>query len=267
MKLLNNLEKKFGKFAIRNLMMHIIILTMAVFLFSKLMPQYNIESKLTLIPYFVLSGEIWRLITYIFIPQTTSIFWIIFILYFYYMIGANLEHEWGSFKFNVYYLIGMLGTTLSAFITGAPATAFYLNMSLFLAFAYIFPNFQILLFFFFPVKIKYLAWLDAFLLVFWFLTGSINTKLSIIAAIANFLLFFGKDILYYLKHRRKSYYHKKNFSSKIPIKSFYHKCTVCGITEKDNTEMEFRYCSKCNGDHEFCMDHLNNHAHIVKEER
>ncbi|PNT93287.1 hypothetical protein CDQ83_07155 [Clostridium thermosuccinogenes] len=265
MHFLNKLEKSLGKFAIKGLMKYIVAFNLAVFLLMFVDPTGSLVSKLMLYPDRVMKGEVWRLITYIFIPPSTSPFWILFTLYFYYMVGSALENEWGSFKFNVYYLVGMIGTTISSFITGAAGTAYYLNMSLFLAFAFIYPDYQILIFFFLPVKMKYLAWLDIILLGISFIGGSFAARLAIIAAIANYLLFFGKDMMLAIKNRGNAYSNRQRFARSMPRIEAFHKCTICGITEKDDKNMEFRYCSKCEGDYEYCMDHLKNHEHIRKE--
>ena len=145
MKFLDRLERKFGKYAISGLMTYIVIGNAAVFILNYLMPSLNIISKLALIPALVYKGQIWRLITFIFIPPNFSIIFIFFSLYFYYILGSGLEELWGSFKLNVYYLVGMVGTIIAALITGY-SDATHLNLSLFLAFAYLFPNFEILLF-------------------------------------------------------------------------------------------------------------------------
>lgn len=265
MRLLDKLERKYGKYSIKNLMMYIVIMNAIVFLLVYADPNGTLIGQLVLVPELVLKGQIWRLVTYIFIPSSTSIIWIIFVLYFSYMIGSGLEHEWGSFKFNIYYFIGMLGTTIAAFISGAGITGYYLNLSLFLAFAYIFPNFEILVFFVLPVKMKYLGWLDVIFLGYYFVLGGISDKLAIIAALINFILFFGRDIVNYLKNNKRSYDHRRRHEiQKIVNKDTYHKCTVCGITEKDDKNMEFRYCSGCEGHYEYCMNHLKQHDHIKK---
>ena len=265
MKLLNKLERKFGRYAIKNLMMYIVALNVVVYLLNYLYGAGIMTSKLMLIPSLVMKGEVWRLITYIFIPPNRSVLWILFTLYFYYIVGAGIEREWGSFKFNVYYLIGILGTTLAAFISGTGASALYLNMSLFLAFAYIYPNYEMLLFFILPMKMKYLAWLDMAFLGITFIGGDISIKLSIVAAIANYLIFFGKDTIQLLKNNKNAFSNKRKYTSQIPKKDHFHKCTVCGITEKEDKKMEFRYCSNCDGHYEYCMEHLKQHEHIKKD--
>ena len=171
---LDKLEKRYRRFGIRGLMKYIKGLNAIVFFMIRVEPSFLYT--LALIPEYVMRGEVWRLVTYLFIPPATSVFFIIFVLYFYYMIGTSLEQEWGTFKFNVYYLIGMIGTTAAVFITGGIATAVYLNLSLFLAFAYIFPNFQILLFFFFPIKVKYLGYLNAAFIIYSILTEKLPVR-------------------------------------------------------------------------------------------
>ena len=275
MSLIDKLDRKFHKYAIKNLMLHIVVLNMAVFLVDLFVP--GVTELLYLDPGLVMKGEVWRLITYLFIPPmlgTSSIIWIVFVLSLYYSIGMGLEQEWGSFKFNVYYFVGMAGTTIASFLAsyfvgGGIATATYLNLSLFFAFARIYPNYQIMIFFFIPVKVKYLA------LINWIFLGinlllpivPIVSKVAIIVSILNYFLFFGKDIFLNSKNRGNSMYRKTKYKMSIsPKKDSFHRCTVCGITEKENPQMEFRYCLSCEGSYEYCMDHLKSHEHIKKEE-
>ncbi|GKU27751.1 rhomboid family intramembrane serine protease [Clostridium folliculivorans] len=268
MQWLNKLERKFGRFAIKNLMMYIVGANLFVYLVDYLfrgngLSQTSLSYKLAFIPSLVLKGEVWRIITFIFIPPASSPIFIIFVLYFYYMIGSALENEWGSFKFNIYYFVGVIGTIIAGFISGG-ASGEYLTLSLFLAFAYVYPDYQILLFFILPIKIKYLAWLDAAFLALSFFGGGLDAKLAIVAALINFVLFFGKDILSRGKHGSYAYNNKKRFKNKTKnIKLVWrHKCEICGITENDDPTMEFRYCSICEGNHEYCINHLRNHEHV-----
>ncbi|MBP7175090.1 MAG: rhomboid family intramembrane serine protease [Thermoclostridium sp.] len=212
MKFLDKLDRKYGKFAIRNLAIYIAAGNLAVFLFSFVMP--SIPGYLTLVPSLVMQGQVWRLITYIFIPPTFSILFILLTVYFYYMIGSTLEREWGSFHLNVYYFIGMLATTIAAFITGG-TNNIHLNLSLFLAFAYLYPNHEILLFFFLPVKMKYLAWFNLALIGITILFGTWQDKIAAIVSLANYLLFFGDDMFKRMKTRRSSYYNRKNYFKQI----------------------------------------------------
>lgn len=210
MNFLDRLERKYGKYAIKGLMLYITIGNLAVFIFNYLMPSLNIENKLALIPYYVFRGQIWRLVTYIFIPPESSIIFIFFVLYFYYIIGTSLENLWGSFKLNVYYLIGMTGTTIVSLLTGY-SDATYLNLSLFLAFAYLFPDFEVLLFFFIPVKVKYLAWLEWAHIALTMILGSWGQRVVALVSVINFLLFFSRDIIKRIENRRNVYYNRKNF--------------------------------------------------------
>lgn len=261
---LDKLERKYGNLCINNLMLYIIGLTLLVYIVGFYDTTGIFISKLVLDPSKVMQGEVWRLLTYIFIPPTSSYVFIAFVLYFYYFVGTGLEDEWGSFKFNLYYLVGFLGTTLAFFITGGLGTAFYLNLSLFLAFAKVYPDVEVLLFFIIPVKIKFLAIIDWIFFVLVLLFASTPTKIAVIVALSNFFLFFGQDILGDIKLNRQVHINRRTFRKSIrdlknkPI----HKCTICGITERDNPQMEFRYCSKCDGHHEYCMDHIKNHEHI-----
>ncbi len=211
---INKLERKYGRYAVKNLMFYIIGLNALVFFFSYL-DFDRVMSTLVLDPALVLQGQVWRLVTYLFIPPTFSVFWIIFALYFYYLVGTNLEHEWGAFKFNLYYLLGMAGTTVAAFITGAGMTGVYLNLSLFLAFAYVFPDFEVLLFFILPVKVKYLGWLNWAFLGYTVLVSPLPYKAAAIAAMANFFIFFGRDLVRTIRLRRKVQQNRKRFFSEI----------------------------------------------------
>lgn len=256
---INKIERKFGHLAIKRLMYYIIIFNALVLLLYQIYPP--IYYFLALIPELVLKGEFWRLITYVFIPPTFNLFWAIFTLYFYYLVGTSLENEWGSSKFNLYYLTGMFGTTIGAFITGGDTTALYLNLSLFLAFARIYPDFQMLLFFIIPVKIKYLAWLNWIFLGFTVLTSPLTTKIAALIAVGNYFIFFGKETIQSLKLKRQVHYNRKKFFDEIANTPPIHKCAVCGITEKDDRRMDFSYCKECGDDYEYCTKHIDDHQH------
>ncbi len=264
MKWLNKLERKYGKYAINNLMLYIVLLTGTVYLLSMFDRTGSFLYRLALIPSRVMQGEIWRLITYIFIPPRTSPIFIFFVLYFYYMIGTGLERAWGSFKFNVYYLIGIIATTLAAFLTRGTATSLYLNLTLFLAFARLYPNHQILLFFIIPVKMKYLAWFNWALFGLTILTGPIPSKITALVALTNYFIFFGKDLINDIKRKQKVHKNRRRFESgkNWNDQETAHRCHKCGITEKDDPKMDFRYCSKCEGAYEYCWDHLQDHEHV-----
>lgn len=261
---LNNLERRLGRYAIKGLMSYIVGITGIVYALSYFDRSGFVISKLIMRPDLVRRGEIWRLVTYIFIPPDTSIIWILFVLYFYYMIGSALEHEWGSFKFNAFYFTGMIGTTVASFITGYGAESLYLNLSLFLAFARLYPDYELLIFFVIPVKIKYIAMLDWAFITYTVIFGNMSAKLIATVSIANYFLFFGRDIANRAKNNREVHKNRRKFKSEIPRDFTFHKCTICSKTEKDDPNMDFRYCPECEGDYEYCMDHIRNHEHIKK---
>jgi hypothetical protein len=264
MKWLNRLERVLGRFAVRNLIKYIVMLNAVAFVLVWLDKTGIVYSKMVLIPELVLKGEIWRLITFIAIPPSMSLMWVFFTLYFYYMVGNALESEWGTFKFNAYYILGILATIAVSFIFSIPVTPIYINLSLFLAFARIYPNYELLIFFVLPVKVRYLALLEWIFIAYTILTGGFAASVTAIVSIINFFIFFGPDILSGAKSNRQVQSNRQRFRHEIPKDFTYHKCTICGRTEKDDPKLEFRYCDKCEGDYEYCMEHVRNHEHISK---
>lgn len=213
MKWLNKLERKFGRYAIPNLMYYIIGITMAVYVVQYIL-NIPLYSYLAFIPGLIMKGQVWRIIAFIFIPPASSIVTIAFVMYFYYMMGMTLENEWGTFKFNVYYLFGMIGTIIAAFLAG-DGTSVYLNLSLFLAFAYIFPDVEILLFFILPVKVKWIAYLDWAYFILSLIFGTMSTRIAAIASLINFFIFFGDDFINYIKNQRKYGATRRNFKREM----------------------------------------------------
>lgn len=231
----------------------------------------------------ILHGQVWRVITFIFVPYTSrNLILFLLTLYFYYFIGTALEREWGSNKFTIFYFFGVILNILIGFLVGT-ASMYYVNMSMFFAFATLYPDLQFLLFFIIPVKAKWLAWIDgayfAIAVVRFLIAGQFLYALIPIVAVLNYLLFFASDIggkVSYWKGRakhkaaqnqyRQSYTGPKvvNFhDAKTKTKTDYlHKCAVCGKTDVTDPQMEFRYCSKCNGYYCYCADHINSHIHI-----
>ncbi len=269
---------KHPRFGVQNLMLYIVIANAVVYLFSSMDSTGSFIGYLRFVPSRIFAGEIWRVVTFVLIPEGSNILYVALFLYFYYFIGSNLENTWGTAKFTVYYLSGMLITvvygfivwliTRSALISGY-VTAHYLNLSMFLAFATLYPDTQVLLFFFIPIKVKWLALLDAFyfLLVLFIYPFPLNL-LPIIAAL-NYFLFCGgylSGVFSPLKYRLRKYTKSPNpraFKSKKGAPPPYsHKCSVCGRTDTDYPNLEFRYCSRCVGYHCFCEDHINNHIHF-----
>lgn len=188
---LYRLEYKYGRFAIHNLMAYLCATTLAVY-FLQMIVTVPLGGYMALTRDALLHGQIWRLVTFLFVPPMSSPLWTLIALYFYYSIGNTLEQHWGAFKFNLYYASGILFAIAAALI-GGYGNVSYLNLSLFLAFAQLFPDTEFLIFFVLPVKAKYLAYLDWALFAVNFVFGSFSTKVVILFAIGNFLLFFGKD--------------------------------------------------------------------------
>lgn len=218
---LDRLERKFGRFAIQRLMSIILVGMVVIYCFDIII-SFNPDATGTVSSLFsfnrarILEGQVWRIITFVFLPPETSILFAAFAFYFYWLLGAGLEARWGSFRFNVFYLIGVLGCIAVGFWLGA-STNLFLNLSLFLAFAILYPNFEILLFFFIPVKIKWIGLVDAIGLVILFLIGGFGTKMLILASVLNVIIFFGEGFFSGIYYRiRKKYYQLKR-SGKIRI--------------------------------------------------
>ena len=208
MKWIDKLERRFGHIAIHVLMMIIVIGQAVVFLAEFFMPGLGIWSKLSLYMPAVLQGEVWRLLTFIFVPSSSTPLSLVLTLYLMWLIGHTLEQSWGDFRFNVYYFLGVLGAILAAAVTGW-GTTYYLNLSLFFAFAMLYPEMRLLLFFIIPVKVKWLALFSGVLCLFGFVFGTWADRLSVLFSLLNFLIFFGGDFwrmakqeLRYAKNRR-----------------------------------------------------------------
>jgi membrane associated rhomboid family serine protease len=212
----------------------------------------------------VRAGQVWRLVTYLFIPTSRSTFWILFALYWVYIIGQNLEAEWGALKFNLFYLLGMLGTTAAAFITGAPATNEWLNLSLFFAFATIFPDFEIypIPFIPFSIRVKWLGLLSAGYVVFVALSGDWGTRAAIVAAFANYLLFFGEHLVALFRGRvlqTRQAARRTSFKPPAPAAPAGKACAMCGAREEDGADIRVCTCAKCGGPRTLCLAHARNH--------
>lgn len=271
MSILTRLERRFGRFAVPNITVGIIALQLVGFgvtmasMAGQGNPAFGIES-LWLLPGKVLEGEVWRLVTFLAIPVSSNLLLLFFALYLFYLMGTALEHFWGAFRYNVFLLIGYVATVAASFLMPqAPASNGFLYGSVFLAFAALCPEFIIHIFFILPVKIKWLALLTWIYYGLMLLFGSWETRAVVLASVLNFLLFFGKDILYRIRGGRR---HMAGQFTRLTKKepAYFHKCTVCGKTDESHPQLEFRYCSGCDGDHGYCMDHLRNHEHVTAEE-
>ena len=260
-RMLSKLERRFGRYAITNLMAYIVGAQGVVFLLSRTADGDHILSELVFSPTLIAQGQIWRVASFILIPPSFSI-WVFFILYFYYLLGARLEEEWGSFRFNVYYFTGVALSIFGALFAGSGATATYLNLSIFLAFATIDPEFSILLFFVIPVKVRYLAWLAWLWVAFTVVFEPLPAKIMATVSLLNYFAFFGRDLQARLRGGAARRARRGFLRSAPPVGGPIHRCTICGATERDEPRLEFRYCSKCAGHHEYCLTHLAAHNHI-----
>ena len=263
---------KHPHFGIRNLMLYITAANVGFWILG--VSNATLLSYLSFNPALILRGQVWRLVTFVLYPPSTGLL-AFGVFYFYYWIGSTLEQSWGTPQFNSYFFSGVLLTIvygfLMYFITGRPFAldAQYIYLSMFFSFAALFPDMQVLLFFILPIKMKYLAWLDAAFFLLSVLTTSFPANLLPVVAVCNFLIFCGGDLL-----RRKpprasaSAVNFRRESRKIQREQrdrlYTHKCSVCGRTDADSPGLEFRYCSRCAGYHCFCQEHINNHIHFTE---
>lgn len=198
MKLLNQLERRLYKFRIQPFFSYIVFAMVGIYLIDLFFPQFFLISRLMLITPAVYAGEIWRLITFIIIPPGGSILQTALTLYFYYFVGTALENRWGPRRFLLYYVIGVFSAVIAALITGF-GTNLYLNLSLFFAFAILYPDFQLLLFLVLPIKVKWLALLNGLYYLYGFVNGNWAIRVAILFSLANLLLFFGGDLYNHLR--------------------------------------------------------------------
>lgn len=260
MNIINQLERKFRYLAISNITLYLIIGQGVLFILN-MSGKFNLVSVI-LVPELVRTGEWWRLFTFIFIPPSAHPVFVFFAWYLFYLMGSALEEHWGSFRFNLFLLIGYVITAGASFFFPAyPATNVFIGASVFLAFAFLYPNFEILIFFILPVKIKWLALLTGIGYVYQIVAGPWPTRMFVLASMANFFLFFGKDILWRIHAgNRKITWNAKRLSHEGKP---FHRCTTCGITDVSHPDMEFRYCQEC-GSLGYCSDHISNHEHVKK---
>lgn len=207
----DKLARKYGRYSISNLMYIIVIGMGIVFLadmFLYPVTHLSLSSFLAFDRQQIMHGQFWRLISFIFIPPDSSILFIVFSLYLYWLIGSSLESQWGSFRFNLFYFTGVLGTLIAGLITGY-ATNSYLNLSLYLAFALLYPDYQLMLFFFLPVKIKYLALLDLIGLLILFISGTWGVRISLLISLANIIIFFWHDFIDLFRNAKRRHDFRK----------------------------------------------------------
>ena len=284
MKFIDKLERKFGRFGIPNLTIYMIVCY--VIGYALMIVNPGILNWLSLEPAYILRGQVWRLVTWVLYPPSTSgVLWFaIAVLFFYYPIGTSLERTIGTFKYTLYILSGVIFTILGAFIlyfllggnvlVGNVFSTYYISLSTFLAYAMCYPDIQVLLMFIIPVKMKWMAIFYVVIVVYemiqYVMAGAWYLVIPIVASLLNFIIFyFGtKDFSRYNPkeiHRRNEFRRAMEPQGRMKSGSgsvTKHKCAICGRTELDDPNLEFRFCSRCNGNYEYCQDHLFTHTHV-----
>lgn len=280
---LNKLEHKIGRYAVPNLIVWLIGAYMAGFVLYMAAP--GVLGYLVLSPYHILHGQVWRLVTWVFMPTQTNLLFLLIMAMFYYQLGMSLEQTWGSFRFNVYIFGGMIFTVIGAFLlyfifilTGAAdlpqissaiawsTSTNYINMSIFLAFAVMYPQMQVMLYFIIPIKMKWMAIVYLVITLYDFIVSGWAGRIAIFMSLLNFIIFFlsTRNLSRYTPHE---IHRRQRFRSQMREPQWgngvsKHKCAICGRTELDDPNLEFRFCSKCEGNYEYCNEHLFTHQHI-----
>ncbi len=250
MDFLDKLERRLGWLAVPGLVRVVVLMNALVYLLAVFNPGYI--QALMLDPERVAAGEVWRLVSYIFIPPAAHPLFILFALLFFWRMGEGLEEAWGSFRLTVFYLVGMAGTTVAAFLTGGATTNAFLNLSLLFAFATLYPEFGILLLIL-PVKVKWVAWISLAMTLLVFVVSGWAMRLAILASLANYILFFGPKFLREKRERHQTAQRRARFEADKPAKGApLHVCAGCGVTDVTRPDMDFRvaadgldYCEEC----------------------
>lgn len=293
--MISKFERKYGRYAIKNLTLYLIIGYVIGYLLNMINPE--MYALLTFNPYMIFRGQIWRIFTWVLtMPETLDVFTII-MLFLYYSLGQSLEKTWGTYRYNVYLFSGFIYTAVGALILyvvlcavyggtiptvwigsniGACVSTYYINMSIFLAFAVTYPDLELLLYFIIPIKVKWFGLLyGAFIVVdifeafhtarlIGFYMNAIIVTVLIVLSLLNFIIyFFSRNRFNPKQVKRRQQYRQsvKRAAPKQYANGARHKCAVCGRTELDDPNLTFRYCSKCSGNKEYCQEHLFTHTH------
>ena len=290
---MKNLRRRFNRFCfehrskgIPNLMLYISLGCALVYLMTMITQNTLLYSLLVFNREAILHGQVWRLITYPLTFYHPNFLLMAVALFCYYSIGRSMESIWGTLRFNLFYFCGILMMDIWCMIFGGQADVTYLNLSLFLSYATMFPDAQFLLFFIIPVKAWLFALIDLLLVIYGLFAYPFPLNFFSVISLANYFLFFGKDVLNVIpmswRANTRRLFKKKNYAPKRdrpkvvpfpqagshetgtakPQTPYTHKCTVCGRTDTSNPELEFRYCSRCSGYHCYCEEHISNHSHI-----
>ena len=282
MDFISKLERKFGRFAIPNLTMYLIGGYVVGYLlyFGTMVTKTDLLSLIELEPYYILQGQIWRIISWVLMPPSSFSIFTIIMLILYYQLGSALERTWGVFRYNLYIFSGIFFTLIGAFVIyfilykiyGQPVgigtffSTYYVNLSIFLAFAACYPDMQLMLYFLIPVKIKWLAYIDIAVLAYDFYRTSWPGRVAIIVSLLNFLLFFLGGMRKFKAISPGEYKRRRDYKKKVrageQARAQRTGSVLTKHTELDGDDLEFRFCSKCEGNYEYCQDHLFTHEHI-----
>lgn len=311
---LNKMERKYGKYAIRNLSLYLVIGYVIGFIISTINPA--MYELLQFDPYRIVHGQFWRVVTWLLtLPGSDNIIFMAIMLFFYYSIGQNLENTWGTFRYNVYIFSGVLFTVVGGIILyvvlllifnttssavvfetlgfynatelaqnasqgvvsaasyigygiGNYVSTYYVNMSIFLAFAVTYPDMEVLLYFIIPLKVKWLGYLYGAFIIYEAVVSGWGVRVMILASLLNFIIYFlmmrNYNKVSPREIKRKKEYRKSIYKAQQQAtyeNGARHKCAICGRTELDDPDLVFRYCSKCTGGKEYCQEHLFTHKH------
>lgn len=252
--------------AIPNISLYLVMGQVAVFGMMAFRGN-QIIAPILFTPALVLEGQVWRIFTFILMPPSASPVFLIFAWYLFWMMGTALENHWGTSRYNLFLLLGWALTVAVAFVSPTsfiPVSNAFLAGSVFLAFAFLAPDFELLLFFVLPVKIKWLALIQWCGYALFFITGSGAERLAVLASVGNFLIFFGRDLwdLVRQKKRQRSYQARQSAVKAAEAEPRFQ-CRTCGKDSNTNPELDFRYCSQCTGDQCYCPEHIRNHEHVT----
>ena len=289
---MKNLRNRFERFCfqhrhwgIPNLMLYITLGSALVYIFSMVTENYILYEWLSFDRGLILQGQVWRLLSYAILMNSGNVFFTLIMLVCYYSIGRAMENVWGTFRFNLFYLSGILIMDIYCMIFNCYADVSYLNLSLFLGYATMYPDAQFVIMFIIPVKAWILGMVNLVIVLLGLLFDQFPYNLFSVLSIANYFLFFGKDVLRVIpmswrvnfsRLLRKKPRKKAGDDKPIPFPSagsyqatvakpkapYTHRCVVCGRTDVSDPDLEFRYCSRCSGYHCYCQDHINNHTHV-----
>jgi hypothetical protein len=273
---IDRLEAKYGRYAVPNLTVFLIVGQVLAYLANSAPGAAGrgpLLGSILFEPDKVLAGEWWRLVTFLFTPPSTNPLFAFFFWYLFYLMGTTLEANWGALRYNLYLLLGYAASVVMAFVAwfaagvpGESASNAFLYGTVFLAFARLYPDFVMYIFFILPVKIRWLAILT------WIMYGATilfardwMAPAMVVAATFNYLVFFGRDVMHDMKHRHRRMQFQSRSLHGGNVKGgrkMNHECRVCGLSSADSPKTQFRYCSECGGDYCYCPEHLANHEHV-----